>query len=74
MCAIGGFTLPRNCDKTYVLFCKDTFEHPDLQDHEFRQDNLGKYLKLNYIIFLEQREHHHIVCISSVQNVEYLKV
>ena len=51
VCAIGGFTLPQNCDKTYVLFCKDTFEHPGLQDHEFRQDNLGKYLELNYIIF-----------------------
>ena len=63
VCAIGGFTLPQNCDKTYVLFCKDTFEHPGLQDHKFRQDNLGTHLKLNYIIS-RNREHYHVFSVQ----------
>ena len=39
--AIGGFTV--KTDSARVMFCKDTFEHPDLEEHEFRQDWLGEY-------------------------------
>ena len=49
VCAIGGFTLPQGCDKTFVLFCKDTFEHPELQDHHFRKDHLGKLARRKQI-------------------------
>ena len=38
--AIGGFTVPNA--GTRIVFCRNTFEHPDLQSHDYRQDHLGK--------------------------------
>ena len=38
--AMGGYiTLAPH---TRVLFCRDMFEHPVIQEHEMRQDHLGK--------------------------------
>lgn len=42
--ALGGFTaLPG----TRVLFCRDTFDYPDLETHELLCNHLGKNLKKN---------------------------
>ena len=37
--AIGGFTSKNPNNRIY--FCRDTFEHPDLDDFELRCDHLG---------------------------------
>ncbi|XP_039282710.1 uncharacterized protein LOC111045241 isoform X2 [Nilaparvata lugens] len=41
--ALGGFTLP--CRNTRVLFCKDTFDYPDLEGHELLCNHLAPKLK-----------------------------
>lgn len=28
----------------YILFCKETFENPDLDNHEYRCDHLGLFI------------------------------
>ena len=40
--ALGGITTVG--EKTRVLFCRDSFEHPIIQEHELRQDHLGKLI------------------------------
>lgn len=39
--AIGGFAASKENNRVY--FCRDTFEHADLDDFELRCDHLGKY-------------------------------
>lgn len=41
--ALGGFTSP--CKNTKVLFCKDTFDYPDLEGHELLCNHLAPKLK-----------------------------
>lgn len=41
--ALGGFTVP--CRNTRVLFCKDTFDYPDLEGHELLCNHLAPKLK-----------------------------
>ncbi|XP_013419272.1 AT-rich interactive domain-containing protein 5B [Lingula anatina] len=43
VCAIGGFTF--NSKNARILFCKDTFEHPELEELEVRCDELAPNLK-----------------------------
>jgi hypothetical protein len=46
--ALGGFVVP--CRNTRILFCKDTFDYPDLEGHELLCNHLGEliaYLFLN---------------------------
>lgn len=38
--ALGGFTAPPG---TRVLFCRDTFDYPDLETHELLCNHLGMY-------------------------------
>lgn len=40
--ALGGFTVP--CRNTRVLYCKDTFDYPDLEGHELLCNHLGEYI------------------------------
>lgn len=37
--AIGGRAAP--CPNTRVVFCKDTFDYPELEDHELLCNHLG---------------------------------
>jgi hypothetical protein len=39
--ALGGFYVPYK--NTKVLFCKDTFDYPDLEGHELLCNHLGEY-------------------------------
>ena len=48
--AVGGFTVNPG---TRVLFCRDTFDYPDLETHELLCNHLGKSLK-RHKIFLSQ--------------------
>ena len=41
MMAIGGASPPG--PNTRVVFCKDTFEYPELEDHELLCNHLGTY-------------------------------
>uniref|UniRef100_A0A1B6CVU6 ARID domain-containing protein n=1 Tax=Clastoptera arizonana TaxID=38151 RepID=A0A1B6CVU6_9HEMI len=41
--ALGGFTVP--CRNTRILFCKDTFDYPDLEGHELLCNHLAPKLK-----------------------------
>ena len=41
--ALGGITTVGT--NTRVLFCRDSFEHPVIQEHELRQDHLGKGMR-----------------------------
>ncbi|XP_063222374.1 AT-rich interactive domain-containing protein 5B-like [Bacillus rossius redtenbacheri] len=41
--ALGGFAVPRR--NTHVLFCKDTFDYPDLEGHELLCNHLAPNLK-----------------------------
>ncbi|KAJ9598105.1 hypothetical protein L9F63_026790, partial [Diploptera punctata] len=36
--ALGGFAVP--CRNTRILFCKDTFDYPDLEGHELLCNHL----------------------------------
>ena len=38
--AIGGFSVSNG--NTRILFCRETCDHPDLQEHDLRCDYLGK--------------------------------
>lgn len=39
VCAVGGFAAANENNRVY--FCRDTFEHGDLDDFELRCDHLG---------------------------------
>ena len=39
--AIGGVTAPG--PNTKVVYCKDTFEYPELEDHELLCNHLGNF-------------------------------
>lgn len=41
--ALGGFIAP--CKNTRVLFCRDTFDYPDLEGHELLCNHLAPKLK-----------------------------
>uniref|UniRef100_A0A224X7T3 Putative serine protease h6 n=1 Tax=Panstrongylus lignarius TaxID=156445 RepID=A0A224X7T3_9HEMI len=41
--ALGGITAP--CKNTRILFCKDTFDYPDLEGHELLCNHLAPKLK-----------------------------
>ncbi|KAJ9585047.1 hypothetical protein L9F63_020602, partial [Diploptera punctata] len=41
--ALGGFAVP--CRNTRILFCKDTFDYPDLEGHELLCNHLAPNLK-----------------------------
>ncbi|KAK9509037.1 hypothetical protein O3M35_006449 [Rhynocoris fuscipes] len=41
--ALGGLTAP--CKNTRILFCKDTFDYPDLEGHELLCNHLAPKLK-----------------------------
>lgn len=43
ICALGGFTT--SCRVTKILFCKDTFDYPDLEGHELLCNHLGTIQK-----------------------------
>ncbi|KAK3597784.1 hypothetical protein CHS0354_006144 [Potamilus streckersoni] len=43
VCAIGGFIA--NTSNNRVLFCRNTYDHPDLDDFEHRCDHLAPNLK-----------------------------
>ncbi|KAL3864538.1 hypothetical protein ACJMK2_006212 [Sinanodonta woodiana] len=43
VCAVGGFIA--NTSNNRVLFCRDTYDHPDLEDFEQRCDHLAPNLK-----------------------------
>ncbi|KAL1116029.1 hypothetical protein AAG570_005524 [Ranatra chinensis] len=43
--ALGGFTAP--CKNTRVLFCKDTFDYPELEGHELLCNHLGESFHLS---------------------------
>lgn len=45
--ALGGFAVP--CRNTRILFCKDTFDYPDLEGHELLCNHLGKILHNHFI-------------------------
>lgn len=34
----------------HVMFCKETFENPELENHEYRCDHLGWYNGVNIIL------------------------
>lgn len=42
--ALGGFSVP--CRDTRVLFCKDTFDYPDLEGHELLCNHLAPKINL----------------------------
>lgn len=46
--ALGGFTATPG---TKVLFCRDTFDYPDLETHELLCNHLGMYVRLCFIYF-----------------------
>uniref|UniRef100_A0A1B6IYW7 ARID domain-containing protein n=1 Tax=Homalodisca liturata TaxID=320908 RepID=A0A1B6IYW7_9HEMI len=41
--ALGGFTVP--CRNTRVLYCKETFDYPDIEGHELLCNHLAPKLK-----------------------------
>ena len=47
--ALGGFTVPTR--NTYIMFCRDVFDYPELEEHEFLCNHLGK--KMKYFFFVE---------------------
>lgn len=44
--ALGGFVVP--CRNTHILFCKDTFDYPDLEGHELLCNHLGELFSFFY--------------------------
>ncbi len=38
--ALGGFTVPTR--RTYVLFCRENFDYPELEEHPVLCNHLGK--------------------------------
>ncbi|KAJ1526109.1 hypothetical protein ONE63_009272 [Megalurothrips usitatus] len=42
--ALGGFSVP--CRDTRILFCKDTFDYPDLEGHELLCNHLAPKINL----------------------------
>ena len=40
VCAIGGFSAKSSNNRIY--FCRDIFDHPDLDEFELRCEHLGK--------------------------------
>ena len=42
--ALGGFTT--HTRRTYILFCRDSFEYAELEEHPFLCNHLGKQVKL----------------------------
>lgn len=53
--ALGGFTT--SCRTTKILFCKDTFDYPDLEGHELLCNHLGTVIVidtyLNTVVLLK---------------------
>ena len=41
--ALGGFTVPTR--KTYVLFCRENFDYPELEEHPYLCNHLAPKLK-----------------------------
>ena len=35
--ALGGFTVPTR--NTYIMFCRDVFDYPELEEHEYQEAN-----------------------------------
>lgn len=55
--ALGGFTT--TCRTTKILFCKDTFDYPELEGHELLCNHLGNVsysLTVSLSIILTSRE------------------
>ena len=42
VCALGGFST--SCKTTKILFCKDTFDYPELEGHELLCNHLGELI------------------------------
>lgn len=49
--AVGGFTAPPG---TRILFCRDTFDYPDLETHELLCNHLGNFELLNEALQLHE--------------------
>lgn len=51
--AIGGRAAPS--PNTRVVFCKDTFDYPELEDHELLCNHLGKFGSIQSIRSLNRQ-------------------
>lgn len=60
--ALGGFTVP--CRNTRVLFCKDTFDYPDLEGHELLCNHLGKINNCDRVFIKVQYVDNHVLDLS----------
>ena len=66
--AIGGFAATKENNRVY--FCRDIFEHADLDDFELRCDHLGTlYISISYVICCSPflyiyRLHNYLSCVE----------